>query len=142
LPEVASSISKEADGIPVNSSKLTVYFDGACPLCRAEMSYYKSKDVAGAIIFSDVADISQAIPQDLNRQQAMSRLHVRTQTGDVVSGAAAFVKIWQSLPGWSWAARIATLPGMTPILELAYRLFLPVRPVFSTLFGALQTTRS
>ncbi|HUX22542.1 MAG TPA: DUF393 domain-containing protein [Spirochaetia bacterium] len=126
----------------VKSPKLTVYFDGSCPLCRSEMSYYEAQDVAGAICFSDIADLSQSVPRDLSRQQAKSRLHVRKQNGDLVAGAAAFVSVWQALPNWAWAARIAALPGITPSLEIAYRLFLPVRPVISILFGALQKSRS
>ena len=119
-------------------SKLTVYFDGSCPLCKAEMSYYMTQDTAEMMQFVDISAEEQSLPKDLNRQEAMSRLHVRKPNGELVVGAASFVNIWQALPRWNWAARTAALPGMTPTLEFAYRLFLKGRPAFSALFRKLQ----
>ena len=49
---------------------------------------------------------------DLSRQQALARFHVRRADGRLVSGAAAFVSLWQQLPRWRWAARLAGLPGV------------------------------
>jgi hypothetical protein len=63
----------------------------------------------------------------------MARFHVRTGSGELVSGARAFVSVWRALPRWAWAARVASLPGATLALEIGYRLFLPVRPLLSRL---------
>jgi predicted DCC family thiol-disulfide oxidoreductase YuxK len=69
----------------------------------------------------------------MTRQQAMLRFHVRASDGRVLSGAAAFVEVWTRLPRWRWAARAASLPGALAVLELGYRLFIPVRPFISGL---------
>lgn len=118
-----------------DAAKSTVYFDGACPLCRAEIGHYQRQDRAGALCFVDVSDAGAVPPAGVTRDRAMARFHVRARDGRVVSGAAAFVEVWRRLPGWHWAARAASLPGALAVLELGYRLFLPARPFLSRLVG-------
>jgi predicted DCC family thiol-disulfide oxidoreductase YuxK len=67
----------------------------------------------------------------------MSRFHVRKQDGELLSGARAFVEVWRALPGWSWASRLANIPGVLHVMEVAYRISLVVRPVISKLAGRL-----
>jgi predicted DCC family thiol-disulfide oxidoreductase YuxK len=118
-------------------SKSTVYFDGSCPLCRAEIGYYRRKDRDGALCFVDVSDTAAVTPSGLTRERTMQRFHVLAGDGRVLSGAAAFVEVWSRLPRWRWAARAASLPGATAALEWGYRMFLPVRPFISRLFGRI-----
>jgi predicted DCC family thiol-disulfide oxidoreductase YuxK len=122
-------------------SKSTVYFDGSCPLCRAEIGYYRRKDASGALCFVDVAETAAVTPEGVTRERALQRFHVLAGDGRVLSGAAAFVEVWSRLPRWRWAARVASLPGATALLELGYRMFLPVRPFISGLFGRIQRHR-
>ena len=123
-------------------SKSTVYFDGSCPLCRAEIGYYRRKDQAGALCFVDVAETGAMTPEGITQQRAMERFHVRAGDGRVLSGAAAFVAVWARLPGWRWAARAASLPGALAALELGYRMFLPVRPLVSRLSGRVMQPKA
>jgi len=121
------------------TSKSTVYFDGACPLCRAEIAHYRKTDRDGALCFVDISATDAALPSGLTQQQAMQRFHVRAGNGSLLSGAAAFVEVWSRLPKWRWAARAAALPGVTVALERGYRIFLPVRPFISRLFGKFRS---
>ena len=123
------------------ADRLTVYYDGACPLCRAEIDHYAKQDGAAAIRFADVSGADASPGEGLTREQALTRFHVRRGDGALISGAAAFVAIWQRLPRWRGAARLAALPGVVPILEVGYRLFLPVRPLVSRWFGRWQARR-
>lgn len=119
-------------------AQATVFFDGACPLCQAEIGLYRRQDRAGSLCFVDASQAADRLPTQLTRQQAMGRFHVLSRDGRLLSGAAAFVAIWRFLPGWRWAARAAALPAALTALELGYRLFLQVRPIISQLFGRLQ----
>ncbi len=119
-------------------SKSTVYFDGSCPLCRAEIGYYRRNDQADTLCFVDVSKPDASLPADLSQRQAMKRFHVRDGNGQLLSGAAAFVEVWERLPLWRWAARVAALPGAMAMLEFGYRIFLPVRPFISRLIGKMQ----
>ncbi len=114
--------------------KSTVYFDGSCSLCRAEIGYYRLKDQDHALCFVDISETSTAPPEGITQERAMKRFHVRASNGRVLSGAAAFVEVWTRLPRWRWAARAASLPGAIIALEWGYRLFLPVRPFISRFF--------
>lgn len=123
-------------------SKATIYFDGSCPLCRAEIGYYRGKDRAGALCFVDISVTGAVTPEGIAQQKAMERFHVRGSDGRVLSGAAAFVEVWSRLPNWRWAARAASLPGALAALEWGYRMFLPVRPFVSRLFGRVVRLHS
>ena len=119
--------------------KSTVYFDGSCPLCRAEIGYYQRKDQYSALCFVDISEPGGIPPEGITQERALKRFHVRASDGRVLSGAAAFVEVWTRLPRWRWAARLAGLPGVTPLLEVGYRLFLPIRPYLSKAFGKLKS---
>ena len=108
-------------------SELTVYFDGSCPLCTLEIDHYKRQSGAQKLCFVD-ASSSPDLGSDLPRETALGRFHVREANGALLSGARGFVAIWSILPRWRWAARLAGLPAVTPLLEVAYRGFLPLRP--------------
>ena len=118
---------------------LTVYYDGAYPLCRAEIGHYRAQEGAGAICFLDASTQTSDLPIGLTREQALARFHVRLSDGRIASGAQGFVEIWKTLPRWHWAARLAGLPGVPPLLEVVYRLFLPIRPYLSKAFGKLKS---
>ena len=115
--------------------KSTVYFDGSCSLCRAEIGYYRRKDYGHALCFVDISETRAAPPEGITQEHAMKRFHVRASDGRVISGAAGFVEVWSLLPTWRWAASAASLPGALIALEWGYRIFLPVRTFSSRLFG-------
>lgn len=119
-------------------SEMTVFFDGSCPLCRAEIGYYKKQNGAERLEFQDVSADESALPDGLARDQAMSRFHIRRADGSVYAGAAAFVEIWRTLPRWRWAAWIASLPGALAVMEFGYVTFLKVRPFISKFIGRFQ----
>jgi predicted DCC family thiol-disulfide oxidoreductase YuxK len=118
-----------------------VYFDGSCPLCRAEIGMYSRNDSDASLCFVDISARSASVPADLNQQRALQRFHVRNEKGQLLSGAAAFVEVWYRLPGWRWAAHKAGFPGAMAALELGYRLFLPIRPFLSRFFRQIEQLR-
>lgn len=114
--------------LPRNEGAVTVYYDGACPLCRAEIAQYRK--MGGPVDYADVS--ADGVPQDLTRQEALARFHVRGDDGTLYSGFAAFAALWRALGRERpWLRPVAALASTRPVLflgERAYRLFLPVRP--------------
>jgi len=107
----------------------TVYFDGACPICSREVAAYRGLAGADRLDFVD-ATSCDALGPGLTRGAALARMHVRRADGTLASGAAAFVEIWRHLPRLAWAARLAALPLVLPVLEIGYRVFLRIRPLW------------
>lgn len=112
---------------PAQCDGLTVMFDGACPLCRREIDLYQSLRPLEVVHWLDVSQNRAGI-SPAEQARLMARFHVRLSDGRLLSGAAAFVALWLTLPGWRWLGRVGRLPGVTPVLEVMYRGFLPLRP--------------
>ena len=117
------------------AEKTTIFFDGACPLCRAEIEAYKARDSADVFRLVDVSRPDAALPADLLGGQAMARFHAISPDGKLLSGAAAFAEVWKQLPGWRGVGRLASLPPFVLILEVFYRIFLIFRPLLVRLLS-------
>ena len=111
------------------SPSCTVYFDGACPVCRREIAHYQRQRGADAIAWIDAASCDEAaLGPGLDRSVVLQRFHVREADGTLASGAPAFVAIWRRLPAFGWLARLASLRPVLALLDAGYALFLRVRP--------------
>lgn len=124
-------------------SELTVYHDGACPLCRAEIAHYRRCEGAERLTFVDVGSdgADDGLGPGLDRASARRRFHVRDADGRLRSGAAAFARLWLALPRWRWLGRIAAPPPVLPLAEIAYRLSLRLRPRLARLVTFLGERR-
>lgn len=114
--------------------KLQVFFDGACPMCRKEISVYQKADTTNVIDWVDVSDSSAQVSLPLARQTLLARFHVQRPNGELVSGARGFIALWRQLPKWRWLGLICSTPGLPSILELSYRGFLKIRPSIQRIF--------
>lgn len=112
---------------------LCIYYDGSCPLCTAEINYYASRIEKSNLHLVDVSMADADLKSDLEPEAAMARFHVRKPDGELLSGAKAFVEVWRLTLGWTWVARLASIPGVTALMELSYQAFLKVRPAISKL---------
>ena len=106
-------------------SPLTVYYDGACPVCRREIGFYQKRTGAEVSYCNVAAQVSPA--PDLRREDALERFHVRLPDGVLVSGAAAFLALWQATPGFRVVARLLSVRPAVKVLDIAYAGFLKIR---------------
>lgn len=108
-----------------SSRAVTVWYDGACPLCLREIALMRRLDRRGAIAFVDVSTPDSVCPID--RRDLLARFHAR-ENGVMLSGAAAFAAMWRAIPALKplgWAARNRVVLGA---LEWLYLRFLVLRP--------------
>ncbi|MEM8935548.1 MAG: DUF393 domain-containing protein [Pseudomonadota bacterium] len=114
--------------------RMSVYYDNACPLCQREIAFYRRCRGADKIEWIDIRRSSESeIAPGLSCEAALQRFHVRNRDGEHLSGAQAFVALWNELPQFHWLARIGRAPFMLWILERGYRLFLTFRPALQRL---------
>jgi ubiquinone biosynthesis monooxygenase Coq7 len=112
----------------------TVLYDGSCPICTREIQHYQKGAMQADICWVNVAAPDFSVPSGQSKEALMQRFHVITETGEWVSGAAAFVHLWEQLPTWKKWARVARIPGLLPLMEFGYNLFLFARPKLQKLF--------
>jgi predicted DCC family thiol-disulfide oxidoreductase YuxK len=105
-------------------SRVTVWHDGACPLCQREMALMRRLDRRRQITFIDV----NAGTCPLDRAAMLARLHAREEGGTIVIGAAAFAAMWRAIPLLRPLGLIAGRPPALALLEWLYTCFLRVRP--------------
>ena len=72
-------------------TKTTIFYDGSCPLCRAEVGLYRDQDRAHALGLVDVSLDHAPLPSALSAEQALERFHVTTADGRLLAGAAALI---------------------------------------------------
>ena len=111
---------------------LTVWFDGACPLCTREIALMRRLDRAQRIEFVDVTEPDASCP--LDPALLLARLHAR-ENGVLVNGAAAFAAMWRAIPLLRPLGLLARNRQVLRGLEWAYVRFLKVRPRLQKVFA-------
>lgn len=121
-----------ATGCGTTSSRMThhvtVWFDGACPLCRREITLLRRLDRRGRVRFVDVSPEESTAYCPLDRDALLARFHAQETGQPIVSGAAAFAAVWRAIPWLSPLGHLARIPPLLWLGERAYRLFLRLRP--------------
>lgn len=113
---------------PADSPALTVYYDGACPVCSREIAHFQRQPGAQACQWVDAASCPpEALGPGLQRAQALGRFHVRLPDGRLLDGAPGFAALWLALPGWRWLGWLAQTALLRPVAALAYSSFLVLR---------------
>jgi predicted DCC family thiol-disulfide oxidoreductase YuxK len=113
------------------AERLTVYFDGGCPVCSREIRFYQRRPGVEAFAWVDVTQAdAMALGPGLSREAALARMHVRRADGTLVAGAAAFAELWRGTRGLRWLGRLLAIPPLGVLAELGYRVFLRVRPLW------------
>jgi predicted DCC family thiol-disulfide oxidoreductase YuxK len=117
------------------STELTVYFDGNCPFCAAEMARLRNWNHAGRLGFVDIAEpgfdpaVLGVTMADLDRE-----LHSRTAEGTVLVGIDSMLRAY-TLVGKAWMVLPLRVRPLRPMLAWLYRNFARNRYRFSALMG-------
>lgn len=109
--------------------EITVYYDGLCRLCDAEIAHYKKSEGSGKINFVDITLQSfDPAAEGLDPFAVHKVMHVRRADGSLATKVDAFIEIWKMLPRYQWMARLASGRALRPVLDIGYEGFAKVRP--------------
>ena len=104
--------------------KDTLYYDGACPVCSAEMAKL-AKMSRGKIDLVDIHGMD-AHACEIESEKLLSRLHLKTADGRWITGLSANVRAWHHTPlRYLW--RMLELPLIRPVSHYCYELWLRKR---------------
>ena len=100
---------------------MKVYYNESCNICRAEINLYK-KQKNKEIEWVDITHNKQAeLATQKNDKALLRRLHVKE--GDkIISGAKAFLMVWNKLPKYRFLYFVFRLPIIFNIFSFAYEI--------------------
>jgi predicted DCC family thiol-disulfide oxidoreductase YuxK len=102
-----------------NSYPLTLFFDGACPMCRAEMTALRRRDAAARLRFADVRAEDFAVPEGATLAAMLTSLHGRTADGRLVTGIETLRLAYRAI-GLGWLMAPTGWPLLRGASERAY----------------------
>jgi predicted DCC family thiol-disulfide oxidoreductase YuxK len=85
-------------------TKLTVFYDGTCPLCAKEMKALKQRDAKQQIKTVDIYSEAFADYPQIDPEQANNILHALNEKGELLFGLDVTYRAWQLVGrGWLYA---------------------------------------
>lgn len=117
--------------------KLTLFYDGACPLCQAEILFLSRRNQAALLDFVDVH--SERFNSDqigISCDEALAAMYGQYAGGALIQGVAVFPEAYRraNLPFLAW---VFSRQALQPILKIAYQFFAKNRHAISKLFGPM-----
>lgn len=126
-----SSVHTSSDSL----KSFTLFYDGACPLCLAEITFLKARNQAGLLSFIDINSANydpQAI--GVSCKEALAKMYGQVEGEPPISGVIVFGEAYRraDLKVLAW---IFTRAWMMPILKPSYWFFAKYRHGISSLLG-------
>lgn len=117
------------------SEKLTLFYDGACPLCQAEILFLSRRNQAGLLDFVDInSERFDPAKIGISCDQALAAMYAQYDNGVLIQGVTVFPEAYRraNLPFLAW---IFSRESLQAILQVAYRFFAKNRHAISRVFG-------
>lgn len=104
---------------------LTIFYDGACGVCRTEITHYRSiADQRVEFVDINGPDFeAEAYGKTANEFQA--KMHARDADGQYYTGVEAFRRLWAVLPSplYPLLSSLVGLPGIHFACRIGYAVF-------------------
>lgn len=108
----------------MNTWRIRVLIDGACPLCRREADLWRRLDRGrGRVVMEDISEPGfDPARYGLTQEQVVAEIHGILPSGAVVRGMDVFREAYGAV-GFGWLTAPTAWPVLRPLFDLAYQLF-------------------
>jgi predicted DCC family thiol-disulfide oxidoreductase YuxK len=92
-------------------------------VCRTEIRHYarRCEAVAAPVTFVDSSIRGEDLSEyGLHWEHLKRRIYLKTANGQIVSGIAALIRLWEQTPGFQWLSKMVSLPVVRPLAEMMY----------------------
>jgi predicted DCC family thiol-disulfide oxidoreductase YuxK len=115
--------------------KLTLFYDGACPLCQAEILFLSRRNQAGLLDFVDInSERFDSAKSGISCDQALAAMYGQYDNGLLIQGVTVFSEAYRraDLPFLAW---VFSRKSLQMVLQMSYRFFANNRHTISRLLG-------
>jgi predicted DCC family thiol-disulfide oxidoreductase YuxK len=106
------------------NQSIKVYYNSACPVCKAGIEHQKLKMQGCSVVWNDVhSDDNLAREIDSELEFVRERLHVVDESGNLQIGFDAFLAIWRNSPNEGAKATLLGQPIVRHLCRISYNLF-------------------
>jgi len=124
--------------------KFTLFYDGACPLCQAEIIFLSGRNQANLLDFVDInSERFDSQKLGISCEAALAAMYGQFASGKLIQGVSVFPEAYRraNLPRLAW---FFSRKPLQPFLKLAYLFFAKNRHAISSLLGptALRLVKS
>ena len=100
---------------------MKVYFNNSCKICKAEIDLYKKEKIQ-EIDWVDISDNELAEKETFkNKKELLRRLHIK-KDDRVISGAKAFLILWERIPKYKFLYNFFKLPIIFTFFSIIYEI--------------------
>lgn len=105
----------------MNVPALTLYYDGNCSLCRAQMSRLRTLDHGRRLAFTDIRAPEFSVQETGVSLEALgTEIHARTADGRMLAGLDTVVAAYSAV-GRGWMVAPLRLRILRPLFAALYR---------------------
>ncbi|ABM36796.1 thiol-disulfide oxidoreductase DCC family protein [Polaromonas naphthalenivorans] len=99
---------------------LTLYYDGSCPMCHAEMHNLMLRNTRELLAFVDISVPGfSGQPPGATQHDLMTLMHARQADGTVIKGVDVF-RLAYAAAGLGWVSALFRLPVVSTVADRLY----------------------
>ena len=108
--------------------KITVFYDGACPLCAREVAKWRKAPFLCQVDWFDITgQDEELIRLGIDPAFALVELHTKTDDGQIRTSIESYALLLSELAHWRWLGKVISLPVVKSILKWVYDYLTKIR---------------